>query len=95
MACKSPGCSAPNTFFNTDLQGSESTGQTFSTIGTISLIAGALAAGGAITFWVLDDSAEMEPEKRPGKPRRGLSLVPLVAPTPNGTVYGFAGGFRF
>jgi hypothetical protein len=94
MACKT-GCNAPNTFFNNDLQGSESTGQTFSTIGTISLIIGGLATAGAITLWVLDDSAEMEPEKRPGKPRRGLSLAPVVAPTPNGTVYGFAGGFQF
>jgi hypothetical protein len=94
MACKT-GCNTPNTFFNTDLQGSESTGQTFSTIGTISLIIGGLATAGAITLFVLDDSAEMEPEKRPGKPRRGLSLAPLVAPTPNGTVYGFAGGLQF
>jgi hypothetical protein len=85
----------PNQFFNEARQSSQSTGQAFSTISALSLIVGALTAGGAIALFVLDDSAEMEPEKRSGKPHRGLSLGPVVAPTPGGTVFGFTGGFHF
>jgi hypothetical protein len=97
-ACRpSDGCTTPKSFFNNDLQSSESNGQTFSTLGLVSLIVGGAATVAAITFFAYDDSAEIgeqEREHRRGS-RAGL-VAPLVTPTPGGGLaWGVSGAFRF
>ncbi|HJZ85835.1 MAG TPA: tetratricopeptide repeat protein [Polyangia bacterium] len=96
-ACRLP-CGSPNAFFGSDLQDSQSSGQTFSTMGTILLITGAAATGAAITFWVLDDSAEMrenrEQQRRVGP--RPLAVAPLLGPTARGDLaWGVASAWSF
>jgi hypothetical protein len=97
QACMPPDCSSPSSFFGNDLQSTQSSGQTFSTLGTVSLLVGVAAAGAAVTFFLLDDSSEIERENNPRRRRSTLSLAPVVVPSQNGgsPSYGLGGGFRF
>src|SRR5262249_39657819 len=90
-ACNSRPCSSIYRY-NPDLQDTYSMGQTFSTLGLVSLLVGVGASATAITLFALDDSAHMEPERRR---HHSLSVAPLFAPTSTGTTYGVAGLLEF
>jgi hypothetical protein len=90
-ACQPPNCTMPTRAFQPALQDSESSGKTYSTIGTVMLITGVAAAGASVVLFLLDDSADIERAQR----GRRFALTPVVGPESTGMTYGVSGAFSF